>query len=532
MLVTMSNDLDETRGGYGEYEGELLVEEDDGQICLEFIDRPIPRPKMFRLNAYETDDILRRTRVDASEPTIAAPSGPMAPIFDFQRLLAVLRESGAADCVAGWDQAREAHAAILKDRFGYPPASAPKDAKGDLPVETATMSAADEAVSEAGGVQAGTGKHHDDVSYPDYATSQIQPVPSSMSSDSCDTSDRAEDDPLEFRLVPQFQSASHPVRRTPDRLPTILLETDTVADNEAQRLKRLIALYEDKRLNLRPLLIADAAKIAKVEALRDTLSGAFKPLINAVLGAAHLSMRTGTAFRMAPVLTVGPPGCGKTHAMEALAEALQMPITRISAPNMTDSGMWLGHPVTWKSPKTGQLTTAVIEHGASICLIDEIDKSYQYDSSDSPLNPLLSLLERSSQTKVHDEFLELEFDFSQTFFVASANSLSGLTAPLLDRFLVIEISAPDRAQSIFVARRMMAERLAALGGAFRMPADAVIDRLATAQTRQMSRLIDLGLGVMAAAGRDQMVLTDIDEVEALLGTGKVEIEMGFPRRMP
>ena len=465
-------------------------------------------------------------------PSSAVSSGPTVPIFDFERLVALLKESGAATCHAGWSHVLDVHADLIKSRFSHSKMPTVQTVRGGH-CEASAAPAPDAQIGKAD--QADLSEDLPEKMILPTADSDARLNQDSLNGAGGDNrGDAAEflDATDDFEFSPKYGTLGPLSSRIPERLPMVTLDLDTVGDNEAQRLKRLVALYEDPRLNLRPLLIPDDEMIARIETLRGTLASSCKPVIDAVLGAARLSQRTRTGFRVAPVLLVGPPGCGKTHLMEALAKALDMPITRISAPSMTDSGMWLGHPVSWKTPKTGMLTTALIEHGASLCLIDEIDKAYQHDVSDSPLNPLLGLLERSSQTKVKDEFLELEFDHSQTMFVACANSLDGLSAPLLDRFLVIRLEEPDQAQSTFVARRIILERLGVYGGVILMPNDDVVERLAAFPTRQMSRLLDLALGVMASAGRDRLVTADIEAVEAIFEKGKTTIEIGFPRRFP
>ncbi|MBX9651058.1 MAG: AAA family ATPase [Xanthobacteraceae bacterium] len=541
-----------------EYDVDILVSESDGQICLAFIAEPLPRDESPR--AARVTLSLEQQPDQDTPTTPVLPPGPRTAIFDFRQLLFLLKEGGVT-CVGGWNAALDAHAALARRQFDHPPAAqiaqevketdagtdsargpdagAPEPSTSDtLSLDDASPSSGISEAPDLGGRVGGDGIAVPSASRPAGASRWPAADAEHLrdgstqrdASDGCwqvDSAGVARPQGPDGFTRPASLWPAQPER--PQALPSIYLDADTLPDNEANRLHRLMALYHDERLNLRPLLVANQDMVVRIEGLRMTLAGSLHPLLDIVSGAASLSMRTGTALRMPPLLLVGPPGCGKTHATEALAAALAVPITRISAPTMTDSGMWLGHPVSWKTPKTGQLTAAVIAHGASICLIDEIDKVYHHDSSDSPLDPLLGLLERGSSTRVKDEFLELEVDHSQTMFVACANDLGSLSAPLLDRFLIVRVSAPDKTQSLLVARGMMAERLSAFGGAVRTPDEAVIIRLASFHPRRLGRVLDLALGAMARAGRRQLDIADIEAVEPLFDHEQ-KAEVGFPRR--
>ncbi|MEQ1638855.1 MAG: AAA family ATPase [Methylococcales bacterium] len=148
------------------------------------------------------------------------------------------------------------------------------------------------------------------------------------------------------------------------------------------------------------------------------------------------------AFYFPPVLLVGPPGIGKTAAVNAVAEIIGVSSRQIDLA-ATTAGMVLGGMSTqWSDAKTGVIIDLLRDEEAAnpIVILDEIDKAAA-DAKHNPLGSLYSLLEQKTAGKFIDEALDLPADASHVLYVATANTLETIPKPILSRFISIEIYA-------------------------------------------------------------------------------------------
>lgn len=151
-----------------------------------------------------------------------------------------------------------------------------------------------------------------------------------------------------------------------------------------------------------------------------------------------------TPFRMAPLLIVGAPGIGKSRFVADLAAALEVPVLPISFAGQSDARALLGTARGWSSANPSSLIDLIrrCKRANPIIFVDEIDKSASSQNGD-PLAALLTLLEPETARRFHDPFLSTEVDLSHVTWIAGANSVKGLPSPILSRFQVIEVEAPD-----------------------------------------------------------------------------------------
>lgn len=306
------------------------------------------------------------------------------------------------------------------------------------------------------------------------------------------------------------------------------LPQPSLSNEEQLRLDKLRWLAADERGPLRPLLFGS-------QGMRDRLAQArlaspnAATVIDLIDRAVALSVLTGTALTIPPILLLGPPGVGKTHASQAIATALGTAIQAISCATNSDcQQLVVGHPTSWRGARMGVVNEALLgaDTAQPVLLLDEIDK-FESHRDEQPYAILLNLLEPQNSGAILDEYLRVPFDLSHMIIIATANDGDRLPSFIQDRLLMVEIAPPVGADLLGITRRIVTHAIAQAGGAIAAPCEEVISRLARAHPRQIKRIVRLALGYAAGAGRSHLTVTDVEAAERLAVGTTTRDPIGF-----
>lgn len=225
-----------------------------------------------------------------------------------------------------------------------------------------------------------------------------------------------------------------------------------------------------------------------------------------------LSLAGGASFNIMPVLLLGDPGVGKTHFGKRLASVLGTEFEFISMNALSAGFVITGSSSSWKGAKCGKVAERLVrgKYANPVVLLDEVEKANGSNQSD-PLSALYQLLEPETSRAFHDEFIDLDLDASQVFWIMTANSTEGIPPALLSRMAVYEVPSPTPEQAAGIAKRVYHGLVTELK-LQHMEAElsaSVQEKLAEISPREMRKALLDGLGFAVAAGRKTLTSADV-----------------------
>ena len=247
-----------------------------------------------------------------------------------------------------------------------------------------------------------------------------------------------------------------------------------------------------------------------------------------------------------PILCfVGAPGVGKTSLGQSIARATGRPFVRVSLGGVHDESEIRGHRRTYIGALPGNIIQAIRRAGSRACvmMLDEIDKLGAGGFQGDPASALLEVLDPEQNGTFRDAYLGLPFDLSRVLFIATANQMDTIPAPLRDRMEVVTLSGYTEEEKLAIARRYLLPRQLRQNGLSKDQADltdAALSAITRGYTREAGvRNLEREIGAVlrnvaarfAEDGTDPVRIAP-EDLQPILGPGRFEPEVADRASVP
>ncbi len=249
----------------------------------------------------------------------------------------------------------------------------------------------------------------------------------------------------------------------------------------------------------------------------------------------YLAIRQmSNTYKGSMICLVGPPGVGKTSIVKSIARSMNRQFVRMSLGGVKDESEIRGHRRTYVGSMPGRIISAMKEVGTKnpVFLFDEIDKLAS-DFRGDPASALLEVLDPSQNETFVDRYLELPFDLSNVLFITTANSLSTIPWPLLDRMEVIELSSYTSYEKLEIAKKYLVKKQMKQHGLksaqFKI-SDGALNKIISSYTREAG-VRDLERTIAKVMRKVVLPIVEGTQKSASVSNRNIEKYLGAPRKI-